>query len=117
MLRDSKHSREDPLETIPDIRYFYEPLHSLEKSEQKFMIDLIREVLKMMVFWPNHGFFVVFVFFAFFWWLALSEKFCFKHLVSWFVKNVTPFFGWEICVFFVFFWMFQGLIVKLAPFF
>mgnify|MGYP002803531096 CR=1 FL=1 len=49
MLRDSKHSREDPLETIPEIRYFYEPLHSLEKSEQKFMIDLIREVLKMMM--------------------------------------------------------------------
>lgn len=65
MLRDSKHSREDPLETIPDIRYFYEPLHSLEKSEQKFMIDLIREVLKMMVFWPNHEFFVVFVFLFF----------------------------------------------------
>lgn len=53
MLRDSKHSREDPLETIPDIRYFYEPLHSLEKSEQKFMIDLIREVLKMMVSGPQ----------------------------------------------------------------
>ena len=62
--------------------------------------------------------FSLFLFFLFFfWWLALSEKFCFKHLVSWFVKNVTPFFGWEICVFFVFFWMFQGLIVKLAPFF
>lgn len=66
MLRDSKHSREDPLETIPDIRYFYEPLHSLEKSEQKFMIDLIREVLKMMVFWPKSFFFRCFCFVFFF---------------------------------------------------
>lgn len=48
-LRDTKRGRGDPLEAIPDIRYFYEPLHSLEAHEQKFMIDLIREVLKMMM--------------------------------------------------------------------
>lgn len=114
MLRDSKHSREDPLETIPDIRYFYEPLHSLEKSEQKFMIDLIREVLKMMVFWPNNFFGVFFVF----WWLALSEKFCFKNLVSSFSKNLTPFFwGGDLCFFLFFLGCSRGLIVKLAPFF
>eukprot|EP00438_Fugacium_kawagutii_P013007 Skav209218 [mRNA] locus=scaffold603:47568:60977:+ [translate_table: standard] len=51
-LRDGARNREDPLDQLPDIRYFYEPLKSLDTSEQKFMIDLIREVLKMMVLWP-----------------------------------------------------------------
>lgn len=52
-LRDTKRGGNDPLDMIPDIRYFYEPLHSLEPHEQKFMIDLIREVLKMMMDSPE----------------------------------------------------------------
>jgi len=48
-LKDTKRNGSDPLDAIPDIRYFYEPLHSLKPQEQKFMIDLIREVLKMMM--------------------------------------------------------------------
>eukprot|EP00913_Durusdinium_trenchii_P014474 g13578.t1 len=39
----------DPLEGLADLRYFYEPLHSLEPTEQEFMVNLIREVLRMMM--------------------------------------------------------------------
>ncbi|CAK9060380.1 unnamed protein product, partial [Durusdinium trenchii] len=48
-LRDSQRHRQDPLEGLADLRYFYEPLHSLEPTEQEFMVNLIREVLRMMM--------------------------------------------------------------------
>ena len=69
--------------------------------------------------WWFFGQIIFSLFLLFFGGWALSEKSCFKNQVSWFLKNVTPFLGGEICVFFVFFFLgcSRGLIVKLAPFF
>lgn len=52
-LRDLVRQRDDPLEQLADLRYFYEPLHCLDVSERDFMISLLREVLKMMVRSPR----------------------------------------------------------------
>lgn len=52
-LRDLVRQRDDPLEQLADLRYFYEPLHCLDVSERDFMISLLREVLKMMVRSPG----------------------------------------------------------------
>ena len=48
-MRDAHHHRDDPLDGLWDLRYFYEPLHSLEPTEQEFVLNLVREVLRMMV--------------------------------------------------------------------